>query len=138
PQSFLTLSPQMRYYNGLVWFQRHFTTHVQPGSRVFLRFGAVDYRADVYLNGRFVGEHEGGFTPFAFDVTKLVRDGDNRLTVGADSQRTAADVPPPVTDWENYGGITRPVRLIVTPATYIDDAWIRLERDGRIAATVKL
>jgi len=48
------------------------------------------------------------------------------------------DVPPPVTDWENYGGITRPVSLIVTPATYIDDGWIRIARDGRIAATVKL
>lgn len=138
PQSFVTLSPEMRHYNGLVWFQRHFTVHPQTGRRAFLRFGAVDYHAYVFLNGKFVGEHEGGFTPFAFDVTKLLRDGDNRLTVGADSERTAADVPPPTTDWENYGGITRPVSLIFTPATYIDDAWIRLERDGRIAATVTL
>ena len=81
------------------------------GERAFLRFGAVDYHAYVYLNGKFVGEHEGGFTPFAFEVTNLLRDGDNRVTVGADSERTAADVPPVVTDWENYGGITRPVSL---------------------------
>jgi len=138
PQSFLTYSPQMRYYSGLVWNQRRFTAHPQVGKRAFLRFGAVDYHAYVYLNGKFVGEHEGGFTPFSFEVTKLLRDGDNRLTVGADSARTAADVPPPSTDWENYGGITRPVSLVFTPATYIDDAWIRLTRDGRIVATVKL
>ena len=138
PQSFLTISPEMRHYNGLAWFQRHFPFHLQPGRRVFLRFGAVDYRAHVFLNGKFVGDHQGGFTPFAFDVTKLLRDGDNRLTVGADSERTAEDLPPPVTDWENYGGITRPVSLVVTPTTYIDDAWIRIARDGRIAATVKL
>ena len=138
PQSFLTLSPEMRHYNGLVWLQRHFTAHPKSSSHAFLRFGAVDYRANVYLNGKFVGAHEGGFTPFAFDVTKLLRDGDNRLTVAADSERTNADVPPPVTDWENYGGITRPVTLIVTPATYIDDGWITIARDGRIAATVKL
>lgn len=138
PQSFVTLSPEMRHYNGLVWFQRHFTTHPQPGRRMFLRFGAVDYRAHVYLNGKRVGEHEGGFTPFTFEVTGLLRDGDNRLTVGADSARTATDVPPPVTDWEDYGGITRPLSLVTTPATFIDDAWIRLQRDGRIAATVKL
>ena len=138
PQSFLTLSPQMRYYNGLVWFQRHFVIHPNPQNRFFLRFGAVDYRAHVYLNGHFVGEHEGGFTPFAFEVTKLLRDGDNRLTVGVDSERTAGDLPPPVTDWENYGGITRPVSLVATPATYIDDAWIRIAKDGRIAASVKL
>jgi beta-glucuronidase len=138
PQSFVTLSPQMRYYNGLVWFQRHFTAHPQSGKRAFLRFGAVDYHAQVYLNGKLVGEHEGGFTPFAFDVTKLLRDGDNQVTVGADSERTASDVPPVVTDWENYGGITRPVRLIFTPETFVDDEWVRLTRDGHIAATVTL
>jgi len=138
PQSFLTYSPQMRHYDGLVWNQRHFTVHQEPGKRSFLRFGAVDYRAQIWLNGKYLGEHEGGFTPFAFEVTKLLHDGDNRLTVGADSKRTAADVPPPSTDWENYGGITRPVSLIFTPETYVDDGWIRLTRDGRIAASVKL
>lgn len=138
PQSFLTHSPEMRHYDGLVWYQRRFTAHPKVGRRAFLRFGAVDYRARVYVNGKFVGEHEGGFTPFAFEVTKLLRDGDNRITVGADSERTAKDVPPPVTDWANYGGITRPVRLVFTPETYVDDAWVRLTRNGRIAATVKL
>ncbi|MEP7130960.1 MAG: glycoside hydrolase family 2 TIM barrel-domain containing protein [Sphingomicrobium sp.] len=138
PQSFVTHSPDMRRYNGLVWYQRHFTAHFKRGERAFLRFGAVDYHAYVYVNGKFVGEHLGGFTPFAFEVTSLLRDGDNRGTVGADSERTAADVPPVVTDWENYGGITRPITLVTTPATYIDDAWVRLTRDGRIAATVKL
>ena len=71
-------------------------------------------------------------------MTKLLKDGDNRLTVGVDSERKAEDLPPPVTDWENYGGITRPVRLLAVPATYIDDAWIRIAKDGRIAASVKL
>jgi beta-glucuronidase len=138
PQSFLTYSPEMRHYDGLVWNQRRFNAHLPAGERAFLRFGAVDYHAYVYLNGKFVGEHEGGFTPFTFEVTKLLRDGDNRLTVGADSKRTAADVPPPSTDWENYGGITRPVSLIFTPATFVDDAWARLTPDGRIAVTMKL
>jgi beta-glucuronidase len=138
PQSFVTHSPDMRRYNGLVWYQRQFSAHPQPGKRAFLRFGAVDYHSYVYVNGKFVGEHQGGFTPFAFEVTNLLRDGENRITVGADSERTAADVPPVVTDWENYGGITRPVSLIVVPSTYIDDAWVHLTRDGRIAASVKL
>src|SRR5206468_9691063 len=138
PPSFVTHSPDMRRYNGLVWYQRHFTAHTKRGERAFLRFGAVDYHAYVYVNGKFVGEHLGGFTAFAFEVTSLLRDGDNRVTVGADSERTAADVPPVVTDWENYGGISRPVALIMVPSTYIDDAWVRMTRDGRIAATVKL
>jgi beta-glucuronidase len=138
PQSFVTHSPDMRRYNGLVWYQRRFTAHPKPSQRAFLRFGAVDYHAYVYVNGKFVGEHKGGFTPFAFEVTNLLRDGENRVTVGADSERTAAAVPPVVTDWENYGGITRPVSLVLVPSTYVDDAWVRLTRDGRIAASVKL
>jgi beta-glucuronidase len=138
PQSFVTHSPDMRRYNGLVWYQRRFLVQPKPGQRVFVRFGAVDYHSYVYVNGKFVGEHEGGFTPFSFEVTNLLREGENRITVGADSERTAADVPPVVTDWENYGGITRPVSLILVPSTYVDDAWVRLTRNGRIAATVKL
>ena len=138
PQSFVTHSPDMRRYNGLVWYQRHFTAHSKRGERAFLRFGAVDYHAYVYVNGKFVGEHLGGFTPFAFEVTSLLRDGDNRITVGADSERTTADVPPVVTDWENYGGITRPVSLVTTPATYIDDAWVRLTKDGRLMTSIQL
>ena len=110
----------------------------RPARRAFLRFGAVDYVAYVYLNGHYVGRHEGGFTPFAFEVTGLLRDGENRITIGADAERSAATVPPTVTDWETYGGVTRPVLLIQTPQTYVDDAWLRLTRDGRIAATVRL
>ena len=68
----------------------------------------------------------------------MLRDGQNQITVGVDSQATEATVPPPVTDWENYGGITRPVRLIATPDTYVDDAWVRLTRDGRMAVDVHL
>ncbi|GAA4770757.1 beta-glucuronidase [Stakelama sediminis] len=138
PSSWLTQSPEMRHYVGLVWYQRHFTAHKRPGKRVFLRFGAANYAAHVYLNGKHVGEHRGGFTPFAFDVTKLLHDGDNQITVGVDSQRTDQDIPPPVTDWETYGGITRAITLIAVPDTYIDDAWIRLTHDGHIRASGRL
>jgi beta-glucuronidase len=139
PASWIGHAAEMRYYSGLVWYQRDFTAAAPaPGTRVFLRFGAADYAAHVYLNGKPVGEHRGGFTPFAFDVTRLLRAGSNQITVGVDSARTDADVPPPVTDWETYGGITRSIRLITVPETYVDDAWVRLTRDGRIAATVRL
>ena len=138
PSSWLTEAPELRYYQGLMWYQRHFGAPAARHGRYFLRFGAANYKTVVYLNGQPVGRHEGGFTPFAFEVTKLLRDGDNQITVGVDSQATEATVPPPVTDWENYGGITRDVRLIATPDTYVDDAWVRLTRDGRLAVDVHL
>lgn len=138
PSSWLTEAPELRHYQGLMWYQRSFPAPTQRHGRYFLRFGAANYATVIYLNGQQVGRHEGGFTPFAFDVTKLLRDGDNQITVGVDSQATEATVPPPVTDWENYGGITRPVRLVATPDTYVDDAWVRLTRDGKLAVDLHL
>jgi len=138
PSSWLTEAPEMRHYQGLVWYQRHFDAPMNRKGRIFLRFGAANYTSYVYLNGQPVGRHEGGFTPFSFEVTKLLHDGDNQITVGVDSAATATSVPPPVTDWENYGGITRPVRLIQTPATFVDVAWVRMTRDGKLAADVHL
>lgn len=139
PGAWIGHSAEMRYYNGLVWYQRTFTVaEVTPGKRFILRFGAVDYAAAIYVNGKLAGKHIGGFTPFALDVTALLRAGSNQITLGVDSERTVADVPPPVTDWENYGGITRSVLLVTVPETFIDDGWIRLGTDGKITASIRL
>ncbi len=139
PGSWIGHAAEMRYYQGLVWYQRSFNAAPPPpGKRVFLRIGAADYTTNVYLNGQALGRHSGGFTPFAFEVTKLLRAGENQITLGVDSARTADDVPPPVTDWETYGGVTRSITLVTVADTFVDDAWVRLTRDGRIAATVQL
>lgn len=138
PSAWLMHAPEMRHYQGLVWYRRDFEKVGAPGKRAFLRFGAANYLAKVYLNGELLGTHEGGFTPFAFEVTGKLRGGTNQVTVGVDSVVTDASVPPPVTDWENYGGITRDITLIETPATYVDDAWIRLNADGTIAIDAQL
>lgn len=138
PASWLTHAAEMRHYQGLVWYQRLFDAEPQAGMRYFLRFGAANYAAEAWLNGRRIGRHEGGFTAFAFEVTGLLRDSGNRLVVGVDSTHTERTVPPPITDWETYGGLTRSVRLIAVPETYVDDAWVRLTNDGRIAVDVAL
>ena len=139
PAGWITHDPSLRHYQGLMWYTRRFeAAPLKPGQRAFLRFEAVNYTAQVYLNGKAVGEHEGGFTPFSMEVTNVLRASNNQITVGVDSTPKADGVPPPVTDWENYGGITRPMRLVITPGTFIDEAWVRLSKDGKIVATVKL
>lgn len=138
PSSWLTHAPEMRHYQGLVWYQRRFDAAPAPDKRQFIRFGAVNYAASVWLNGEYLGHHEGGFTPFVFEVTGKLRASGNRLVVGADSARTDTDVPPPVTDWETYGGITRPVRLISVPQTFVSDAWIRLHDRDTLAVDLQL
>ena len=126
PGAWVGHEPEMRHYQGIVWYQREFELTPGNDERLFLEFGAVNYTADVFLNGKPLGQHKGGFTPFSFDVTNHAVDGVNKLTVGVDSRRDWQSVPPPVTDWETYGGITRPVHLVRRPKTYISDAWVRL------------
>ena len=142
PGSWNIPNTELRYYDGLMWYQRTFVARElgskQGAARAFLRFEAVNYKASVYLNGKFVGTHEGGFTPFTFEVTALLRKGENQITLGVDSTRSDESVPPTFTDWELYGGVTRPVRLIYTPKTYIDDQVLQLLEDGSISATVTL
>ncbi|WP_439477925.1 glycoside hydrolase family 2 protein [Brevundimonas sp.] len=138
PGAWMGHDPQLRHYQGLMWYRRDFETRRAGSRRAHLYIGAADYRTAVYLNGVHAGDHEGGHTPFAFDVTALLRDGLNNVTLGVDSVRSTASVPPPVTDWETYGGVTRDITLIDTPATFIDDAWVRLSPNGRIVATIVL
>jgi beta-glucuronidase len=138
PGAWNAAEPALRWYDGLVWFQRKFKARAADGGRAFLRFEAVNYRAVVYLNGKEIGRHEGGFTPFVLDVTDALRGGDNRLTVGVDSTHDAQTIPTPITDWDLYGGITRPVKLVYTPATFIDDATLTLGANGRITGEARL
>ena len=138
PEAWDRHTPELRHYEGLMWYERGFDITLKRGERAFVHIGAANYSTRVYVNGALAGEHEGGFTPIIFEVTNLLRKGQDRIALGIDSTRNNASVPPPVTDWETYGGVTRPIKLIVTPSTFIDDAWVRLTRDGFIAASVAL
>jgi len=128
----------LTWYDGLVWFRRTLDLAELPDSRQLLHIGAANYKALVYVNGEKVGEHEGGFTPFAFDVTDKLVTGRNSIVIGVDSEHGDHSVPTPVVDWKNYGGITRPVHLVSLPDTYVHDYFIRLGADGQLVADVRL
>ena len=81
------------FYEGTVWFKRDFTLEKQEGKRYALYFGAVNYEAKVWVNGKKAGEHVGGYTPFNFDVTGLVVDGSNLVVVKVDNKRYRDAVP---------------------------------------------
>src|SRR4029079_1642619 len=71
-------------YHGIAWYWHRFRTAETPAAnqRCVLHFGAVDYLADVWLNGVLIGGHEGGETPFTLDVTDALKpDGENLLAV---------------------------------------------------------
>ena len=130
PGDWNTQRPELLYYEGSVWYRRTFDcAALTDAQRAFVRFGAVNYRADVYLNGTKIGTHIGGFTPFSFEVTKLLKPGVNSLVVKVDNKRAKDAVPTLNTDWWNYGGITREVKLVTVPMNFIADHRLALESE---------
>lgn len=131
---------RLLFYEGTVWYKKSFDYPKKTGARLFVYFGAANYAADVYLNGRKLGRHEGGFTPFAFEVTRLVRERENFLVVKVDNKRRRDAVPTLNTDWWNYGGLTREVMLVEVPGVFIRDYFIQLKKGSReeVAGWVKL
>ncbi|SOD55769.1 beta-glucuronidase [Pseudoxanthomonas wuyuanensis] len=130
PGDFNTQRPELTWLEGSVWYRKAFdydrTVASKNGRRLFVHFGGANYQADVFLNGEKLGSHEGGFTPFQFELTDKVRDGENRLMVHVNNERRRDGIPAQGFDWFNYGGLTRDVDLVETPATYIQDYAIQL------------
>jgi beta-glucuronidase len=140
PGDWNTQSDQQIFYEGTIWYKKSFDYQRRPNTRLFVYFGAANYQADVYLNGQKIGQHEGGFTPFNFEITNVVQNSGNFLIVKVDNKRRRDAVPTLMTDWWNYGGLTRNVKLVETPATFIHDYSIQLQRGSRdrIGGFVKL
>jgi beta-glucuronidase len=128
PSDWNTKNPQLFFYEGSVWFKKDFNYTPSSGKRTFIYFGAVNYDAKVYLNGEKIGEHTGGFTPFHFDVTNKIKDGNNFIVVRVNNERHPEGVPTVNADWWNYGGITREVLIVDVPELFIDDYVIQLEK----------
>lgn len=129
------------YYEGTIWYKRSFDYSIsKEDNRLFLYFGAVNYKAEVYLNGIKLGTHEGGFTPFNFEITDIVKPTNNYLVVKVDNKRFKEAIPTINTDWWNYGGITRDVKLIEEPNTFIQDYSVQLKKgsDKTISGYIKL
>ena len=121
--------PELQYYEGSVWYQKSFDYRkANARHRLFLYFGAVNYRADVYLNGKKLGMHKGGFTPFNFEIPdSVLKPTGNFLVVRVNNKREAAEIPTLNTDWWNYGGITRDVQLVEMPVAAIGDYTLQLK-----------
>lgn len=127
-------------YTGTAWYVKSFSRGLQAGKfRSFIRFEAVFYRAKVWLNGKHVGDHEGGYTPFEWDVTDFLKES-NTLVIQVSNVWDTTTIPGARTQvadqisnstqvypWINYGGITRDVYLITRPEVYPEK--IKIEAD---------
>ena len=117
-------------HTGAAWYRRKLTVPKEAENRhVRLVFDAVFYRAKVWLNGQFLGEHEGGYTPFEFDITSGALPGkESTLAVEVDNSWSTETIPgarpgplprDQVNPWFNYGGIVRDVYLLVSSPVHV-------------------
>jgi len=129
PGDWNTQDERLLFYEGTVWMKRDFDYTPQEGRRALLYFGAVNYEAIVFVNGKLSGKHVGGFTPFCYDVTDQLKAGKNFVIVKIDNKRHQDNVPTRNFDWWNYGGITRDVLLVSIPEVSIDDYSLQLMKE---------
>lgn len=120
---------ELQYYEGSIWYRKTFDKKdLDPNKRYFIRLDGANYMTTVTLNGRMVGKHEGGFTPFNYEVTRLLRREGNFLIVGVSNTRNNDNIPAKVTDWYNHGGITRGVSLVEVPKSFVSNFFIYLDK----------
>lgn len=133
----------VRDHIGWVWYEREFIISKNMlDERLVLRFGSATHHAKVYINGKLLVEHKGGFTPFEGELNEFVTIGKNRVTVAVDNVLDESTLPvgivqeiklpdgstkiknPVNFDFFNYAGIHRPVKIYTTPRTYIKDVTV--------------
>jgi beta-glucuronidase len=151
PASWNDQITELRDYLGIGWYQTRFAVPWGwQGQRIFLRFGSVNYLADVWLNGVHIGQHEGGHLPFEFEVTDHLQAEHNQLIVRVDGELAPDRVPPgnippdpnnmiagfmrnyPASafDFFPFCGIQRPVLLYTRPQNHIQDITVRTDING--------
>ncbi len=111
-------------WQGTVFYKKQLDVKLRPGERAILRFEAVMNVADVWIDGKHLGQHLGGYLPFAFDITDALRaDGSGELVVRANNEDNPVTGPKPLKqlDYIQHGGIYRGVSLTIKPAVHITD-----------------
>ncbi|MGX7133058.1 MULTISPECIES: glycoside hydrolase family 2 protein [Enterococcus] len=134
--------------HDIVWYKKEFEWSVKKNSRCLLHFGAVDYQAEVYVNGLLAGVHVGGHTSFTLDITDLVKDSDNQLTVRVEDFHDSEEIPRGKQFWQsksagiwytNTVGIWQSVWLEPVNKSYIETVKYTPDLDeGTVEIAVKV
>ena len=107
------------YWRGIGWYEKNLTINDDlTGRKVFVRFEGANQETDLYVNGVHAGNHKGGYTAFIFDVTDLVRHGENSFRIKVDNSHNEG-IPPISADFTFFGGIYRDVSLLFLPENHI-------------------
>ncbi len=128
--------------HDIVWYQRSFDlTADMVGKRILLNFGAVDYKADVWINGQHVKTHEGGHVPFTVEITKAVLEKENKLVIRAEDYTFDLELPRGKQYWSEKSegifytrttGIWQSVWLEAVEHSYLKNIWLTPDIDRKM------
>jgi beta-galactosidase len=108
------------YYRGPAWYRRSFEVKaLRPDRRVFVQFDGAALRSDVWVNGHYIGRHDGGYASFRFDITRALQPGHNLLAVRVDNSKIPS-IAPLGGDFTVFGGLYRPASLIEVDTAHFD------------------
>ncbi len=127
--------PALEWYRGVIWYKKSFNYTAPINHKTYLHFDGAYLKKDIYLNGKLLARHDGGFTAFNTDISSQLKAGDNTLVIKVDSRSDAAGIPTEQNDWMNYGGLTRDVKLVSVPQQHIQN--YKLQLDNNDSNTIK-
>ena len=149
PLSWNAQFADLRDYRGVAWYRKLVTIAPRKADQtVLIEFGAVDYLAEVFINGQPAGTHEGGYLPFTFDISALTRAGENEVLVRVtdpDASRTRwgemnfDELPHGKQSWYvQTGGIWQSAKLDLRTGLYIENVHVTPRNTGEVNVQVRL
>ena len=126
PGAWNAIDKKLFFYRGPVWLYKKFNYQPKKEAITHLYIEGSNFTTKIFINGSIVGEFEGGYVPFNFDISKYLKDGENILLVQTDNTLNKSSVPTQKTDWWPWGGIVGDVYILETPKKFIQNAYLQL------------
>ena len=138
PGAWNAIDERLFFYRGPVWLYKKFNYSPKKEALTHLYIEGSNFTTKIFLNGSIVGEFEGGYVPFNFNISKYLKEGENILLVQTDNTLNESSVPTQKTDWWPWGGIVGDVYVVETPKQFIQNAYLQLNPDDFSAVLFKL
>lgn len=138
PGAWNAIDERLFFYRGPVWLYKKFNYSPKKEALMHLYIEGSNFTTKIFLNGSIVGEFEGGYVPFNFNISKYLKEGENILLVQTDNTLNESSVPTQKTDWWPWGGIVGDVYVVETPNKFIQNAYLQLNPDDFSEVLFKL
>ena len=138
PGAWNAIDERLFFYRGPVWLYKKFNYSPKKEALTHLYIEGSNFTTKIFLNGSIVGEFEGGYVPFNFNISKYLKEGENILLVQTDNTLNESSVPTQKTDWWPWGGIVGDVYVVETPKQFIQNSYLQLNPDDFSEVLFKL